>query len=516
LHSYLKFKLPVGYNQERLIRESADTSYSTNEEQSITERFTIFDTFDWRLFNNSLALYARGSDLVLHHLSENTMIEGAHIRSQPVFIWDFPDSRLKELLAPIIKVRALLKRAEIVSHSTSYRVLNPDQKTVARFDHEEFRLKPDIVSAHLTLKQVRGYPGYFRTLVNQFNDMGFPTIGEEDVYLEILEAVNQKPGDYSTKLKIQLNPNMRADDATKIVLRFLLKIIKCNEEGIKADLDTEFLHDFRVAIRRTRSALSQIKSVFPEDTTVRFRREFAALGKLSNSLRDLDVYLLNERSYKAMLPSALRADIEPLFDHLRAKRSEALKGVVSNLNSKQLLRTLRDWEAFLNEPSKNSPSALNAAVPIINLAQKRIYKKYRNVVKLGRLILQNTRDDLLHQLRIECKKLRYLMEFFSSLFPYPKISILISQFKNLQDNLGNLQDVCVQDEYLQTITDELPITDAKSKRTILAIGSLIGTLSRKKQTARASFFKIFTDFASASNRELFRALFASEKSEVVE
>ena len=68
----------------------------------------------------------------------------------------------------------------------------------------------------------------------------------------------------------------------------------------------------------TRSALSQIKSVFPEDATDRFKREFAALGKLSNPLRDLDVYLLNERRCKALLPNMLEADIEPLFDHLRA------------------------------------------------------------------------------------------------------------------------------------------------------------------------------------------------------
>jgi len=511
LQTYLKFRLPAGYSQGRLIRESADTSYSTKEERSVTERLTIFDTFDWRLFNNSLALYGIGSHLVLHHLSENMIIERAHIRSFPVFKWDFPDGRLKELLSPIIKVRALLKRAEIASHSTSYRVLNRDEKTVARFVFEEFRLKPDVptMSTHLTLKQVRGYPGLFRTLANKFNEMGFPTVGEQDIYLNILETANQKPGDYTPKLKIRLDPNMRADEATKILLRFLAKVIKSNVEGIKADLDTEFLHDFRVAIRRTRSALSQIKSVFPEDATDRFRRELAGLGKLSNTLRDLDVYLLHERSYKAMLPDALQEDIKPLFDHLRAKRSEALKDFVSNLNSKRLSRLLREWEAFLNAPATNSPSALNAAVPIINLARKRIYKRYRNVVKLGRLSFENTRGDLLHQLRIECKKLRYLMEFFSSLFPYPKISSLIKQLENLQENLGNFQDVCVQDEYLQTITDELPITDTQTKRTILAIGSLIGTLSQKKQTVRGSFSNIFTDFASASNRKLFQELFAS-------
>ena len=511
MQNYLKFRLPVGYSQGRSIRESADTSYSTKEEQSATERLTIFDTFDWRLFNNSLALYGIGSHLVLHHLSENMIIERAQIRSFPVFKWDFPDGRLKGLLSPIIKVRALLKRAEVVSHSTLYRVLNPDEKTVARFVFEEFKLKPGVptMSTHLTLKPVRGYPGCFRTLADRFNEMGFATVGEQDIYRNILETANLKPGDYTSKLKIRLEPNMRADEATKMLLRLLAKVIRSNVEGIKADFDTECLHDFRVAIRRTRSALSQIKSVFPEDTIDRFRRELAALGKLSNTLRDLDVYLLNERRYKAMLPDVLQKDIKPLFDHLRAKRSAALKDVVSNLNSKRLSRLLRDWEAFLNAPLTNSPSALNAAVPIINLARKRIYKRYRNVLKLGRLSFENTRDELLHQLRIESKKLRYLMEFFSSLFPYPKISILIKQLENLQDNLGDFQDVCVQDEYLQTIADELPIMDAQSKRTILAIGSLIGTLSQKKQAVRGSFSNIFADFASASNRKLFQELFAS-------
>jgi len=59
----------------------------------------------------------------------------------------------------------------------------------------------------------------------------------------------------------------------------------------------------------------------------------------------------------------------------------------------------------------------NAAVPIIDLARKRIYKRYQRVVSDGDYILTHTQDELLHALRIECKKLRYLMEFFASLFP---------------------------------------------------------------------------------------------------
>ena len=43
----------------------------------------------------------------------------------------------------------------------------------------------------------------------------------------------------------------------------LLGIIVANEPGLRANLDTEFLHDFRVAVRRTRSLLGQVRQVFP-------------------------------------------------------------------------------------------------------------------------------------------------------------------------------------------------------------------------------------------------------------
>ena len=76
-----------------------------------------------------------------------------------------------------------------------------------------------------------------------------------------------------------------------------------NEAGIRADWDTEFLHDFRVAIRRTRSALSQIKGVLPVDAVEHFKDAFRELGRSTNRLRDLDVYLLEEETYRAMLPA---------------------------------------------------------------------------------------------------------------------------------------------------------------------------------------------------------------------
>ena len=516
MQNTLKFKLPDGHSEKQFFDKLAD-QFALIKEPTVTERFTICDTFDWRLFNKSLVLYATGNRLFLRQLAKDTILSSAEFPSFPVFIWDFPDSELRRQLAPIIKMRALLKLVDVQSRSVPYRILNPKEKTVLRLAYEEFRpgrpKNKSAVVTHLCLKPVKGYPKYLHTLAKQFQEAGLKIIKKEDVFFKALAVVDKKPGDYSAKVNIQLDPNMRSDQATKIILCFLLRVMRINEALIGQDLDTEFLHDFRVAIRRTRSALGQIKYVFPIKTTDRFKKDFAFAGKLSNELRDLDVYLLNEDKYKAMLPPLLRKDIDPLFDHLRKKRSKALQNVIRGLKARKYAKILKDWEAFLNKPQRDSVTASNAKLPVLDLARNRIYKKYRGVVKVGSQILGNTEDEMLHVLRIDCKKLRYLMEFFASLFPRKKINVLIEQLKKLQDNLGDFNDLRVQEEYLLNISMELPATQRQLKTTLVAIGSLVGTLGREKQMVKDAFADTFTDFASPENKELFQELFASKAKE---
>jgi CHAD domain-containing protein len=255
--------------------------------------------------------------------------------------------------------------------------------------------------------------------------------------------------------------------------------------------------------------LSQIRNVFPPEIAERFQREFRTLGSLTNQLRDLDVYLLAESSYRAELPPGMRDDIAPLFDYLRAQREQALADVIAGLDSQDYARILRDWEAFLNEPVPEIPEAANAVVPIIDLARRRIYSRYRRVVKDGTYVLEHTQDEWLHALRIECKKLRYLLEFFSSLFPPKKVARLISQLKALQDNLGEFNDLSVQQAYLLHIAEALPVSDARSKRALVATGFLVETLARRGQVVKASFAQTFTDFAAPANQKLYRQLFAN-------
>jgi CHAD domain-containing protein len=187
--------------------------------------------------------------------------------------------------------------------------------------------------------------------------------------------------------------------------------------------------------------------------------------------------------------------------------------VIVGLDSQAYARILHDWGAFLDEPLTQNPLEDNATQPIIDLARQRIYKRYRRVIKDGNhIILDQPQDELLHALRIDCKKLRYLIEFFASLFPPKKVTRLVNQLKRLQDNLGDFNDLSVQQAYLLNIAGELPCSDTGARRTLVATGSLVASLARKQDQVKADFSETFTAFASRTNRELFRELFSQKSS----
>jgi hypothetical protein len=120
---HIKFSLPDDYEQQQLIGDLTD-HYAIKTGRTVLKSMAIYDTFDWRLFNKSLVLYASENKLLLRKLHKNDIIHSAPITSPPVFIWDFHESEFKELLAPIIKMRALFKLVEVHYRSTTHRILN--------------------------------------------------------------------------------------------------------------------------------------------------------------------------------------------------------------------------------------------------------------------------------------------------------------------------------------------------------------------------------------------------------
>jgi len=508
------YLLGPDFELEQLI-DHLEGKFEFKQENAQSSDFALYDSFDWRLYRRGYSLNRLGDRLILRSLSDGVEMNSTISNTEPSFVWALPQSTIQKKLAPILEMRKLLEQASGGSRSIILRILNTDRKTVARLLFDERSCDtPGNEPAYLRaiwVKPVRGYPRYSLMLEKLFEKTGFGEFQYVDGYRACLAAAGIEPGDYSAQLnEVRLQPEMRSDEATRVILRFTLRVMRRNEAGILADVDTEFLHDYRVAVRRTRSALMQIREVFPAHLVAYFKGEFAKLGRLTSPLRDLDVYLLNEEAFRRMLPPVLRAGIDPLFEHLKEQRKRALKDVGVELKSEKYDTLLSKWDFYLAQPAPEEmdPTAQNAGKPVIELACERIAKRYRRVIREGESILEAeiVDDDKLHELRIDCKKLRYLLEFFASLFPKEDIKALVRQLKRLQDNLGDFNDYCNQCDYLLHISHEIPLDAESSRATIASIGCLVGILEQEKVRVRGDFAETFLEFASKMNQKRVKIL----------
>lgn len=510
----LRYGLPDGINYHLLAAIVTD-DYVLKAEELVDTTVGFYDTFDWRLFKKSLVLCRIGDELIVRDLPAGADLECVTVASPPAFAPEIADSPLRQRVAPIAGVRRLLPVGEAAIKTTPYRVLNGEGKTVARLLSTNVWSGSNwgaaLLDSHVVLRPMRGYRAHVRRLSQRFAEAGLAASQWQATFEQILAAANRQPGSYSAKPDYHLQPGARADQATKTILRSTLAIMRANEEGIKADWDVEFLHDYRTALRRTRSALSQIPGVFPPGITERYKIAFSLLGERSNRLRDLDVYLLSEPDYRAMLPDAMRDHIAPLFDYLRGQRQQALQEVIDSLNSLSYASMIESWEAFLCEPVPDTRLAPNAILPVDVVARRQIGKRYQRVIKDGNKILEDAQDARVHALRIDCKKLRYLLEFFASLFPRKEIKRLIGQLRVLQDDLGVFNDLSVQQAYLGHVAEVLPAGDAHGKKGLVAIGFLVEKLASEQQAMKPRLASNFAEFAAARNQKLFRRLLTSKE-----
>lgn len=297
-----------------------------------------------------------------------------------------------------------------------------------------------------------------------------------------------------------LSATLTAEQAMKHIFENQMAILKQHHAGVIEGTDPEHVHDFRVAIRRTRSALSQMKAILPEQKQIHFKTHFKTLGQSTNRLRDLDVYLENKESYREILPLALQPGLEVFFDLLKKEWQQEHQKITRHLQSKTYQTKLRTWANFLKQDwSKSNPRAQE---PILPIAQNAIYKQFKKVRKHGKSIDHQTPDEQRHRLRIECKKLRYILEFFSTLFPPEEMETLIANLKSLQGHLGTFNDLAMHKHDLIQFLDQTQLPPIAA-----AIGGLIVHMHEKQNQMREDFFPLFKKFNAKRNRQRYRQLF---------
>lgn len=473
---------------------------------------TYHDTFDWRVFaaGGVIEEEAVGKTLRLNwrSLGGCRLYASFPVMEFPRHARDLPAGPLRDRLGEILGVRALLPSVTLRCRTRGLALTDRSEKTVLRVVVEDCRLDK---GSRARIRRVRlfGLKGYSRAFERirmlLEHELGLHP-GEYEFFYPALAAKGRHAGEFSSKLDIRLDPRCRADMAAKIIVRRLFATLQATEDGVRSDLDSEFLHDFRVAIQRTRAALTQIKHVFPVRVVKRYREELAWLGRATGPARDADVYLLAFDSYQGSLPEAMREHLEPLRAYLHEKKARTHDELVAALDSARYRRLVTGWSRFLRREVPRRSSLPNAMRPATEVAGRRILRLYRTITS-GPGIRPETPAPVLHEVRKSCKKLRYLLEFFGSLYPAEQIREHIKTLRSFQDSLGHVQDLAVQIDGLQRFGGDLLKAGRLAPEALLAFGTLVGVLVERQGRSKEHFAARFADFAGPDKRARFEASF---------
>jgi len=478
-----------------------------------TLRRTWLDTRDWRLYRAGLTLEqvrSRGpADLTLTGRDGEVIaaqqVTAAQRITWPSLLGALPAGPLLEHLEPVVGVRALAPVARAVSRIRDRRVLNSDDKTVARLAIDRMSVTfPAQAQAQprLTIWPLRGYQAQAIRLAELLT-AGPGAAGSTQSALEAaLAAAGRHPGDYSGKIDEQLAAPMAAGDALAAVLTALLDTLEANVSGTVRDVDTEFLHDLRVAVRRTRCALKLAGDALPPGLARRFAPEFRWLGALTTPTRDLDVYLLDYPGMAAGLVAATPAELEPFHGYLAAGRAAAHRGLARGLRSARFTRLTAQWRDAL----AGVPRAKGKRRKAGQFAAARIARAHRRVIAGGSAITDASAPPSLHELRKRCKELRYLLEIFGSLYDPAELWQAVRALKALQDCLGEFQDCEVQHSEIRVFAAQMMAQQTAPAATLLAMGEIAAGLALRQHRARGEFGDRFRAFAGRASQAKIRAL----------
>jgi CHAD domain-containing protein len=230
-------------------------------------------------------------------------------------------------------------------------------------------------------------------------------------------------------------------EAVRKILREQLEVMLANEAGSRVGDDIEHVHDMRVAVRRMRAAFRLFGGYFQPQAIKGFEKDLRKTGRALGTVRDLDVFNREAMRYLRLQPKPRRHDLDSLLNRWHEQREAARLELVDYLDSQRYQRFLQEFGDFVQTPGagvERIPEGEPQRLLVRDVLSSTVWQLYETAWAYDR-VLEEAPVTTLHALRIDCKYLRYTLEFFESLLG-PEAPWLIREVTALQDHLGDIQD----------------------------------------------------------------------------
>ncbi len=229
-----------------------------------------------------------------------------------------------------------------------------------------------------------------------------------------------------------LKAGQSAGAALRSIMAHGLSVLLANTEAMRHGSDDEHVHQARVALRRMRSALRLLDRKH-DDFPQALADELRWAGRLLGAARDWDVLI--EQTLPALAASVDGARMEPLLRAAGEKRSAARQSTVDALRTPRYAQLALRLHAWAMTPAPKGPSLARLSAPRLREARRQLLKSACFFVALS--------PGRRHRVRILAKRLRYALDVLSVALPKAPTEHYTSALSDLQDVLGELNDLAV-------------------------------------------------------------------------
>ncbi len=296
---------------------------------------------------------------------------------------------------------------------------------------------------------------------------------------------------------VLVRPEDPAAESARRLLQHHLEQLISREHGLGYAEDIEYVHEMRVATRRLRAAMrtfaKAVKGGFQAE-----RAELRALADAFGAARDCDVLLDFLGRYRQSAPEAHRPLLDRLIRSEKSRRRRHYRRLLATYRSEPCTAFLEGLYRKLRLPAGSRggivPDGSRGFRPLRSEAPRRLRNELARATAFGRR-LERLSSEQRHQLRIQCKRLRYTVEFFAEIYP-PELSRLIAAMVKMQDLLGEAHDAGVYAERVRQV--QLRLRGRGDRATAQAVLAHLQQL-QAELTAKAA--RVWTSFTSARRQK---------------
>jgi len=249
------------------------------------------------------------------------------------------------------------------------------------------------------------------------------------------------------------------------------------EHGVVAGFDDEFLHQYRITLRRSRAIVESVREVTGAKHLSTPLKKLKQRAAETSHLRDMHVFR-QQLSALCAGNTELETGLGTYFELAIAREQRQL---VERLTGKVHQKRSNEWRKLIQSRSFRKLARSLSHKDIRTSVDKRMSQCQRQ----ANALTADAPDEQVHQLRKRLKRTRYLMELEPG-----RWKAALKRVKQQQALFGQFQDACVQIQLLQQFRGDAPealpaavagletrLTERKTdiRQQILALGGLDGS-----------------------------------------